>query len=296
MNARRAAHWTGACCLLAGLAVAAAAPAGATTGRSRLPTNARGTVCTGTEATPGVLTGTYPSGVAVTGYCEADGGAAVVDGTLTIAAGATLDATFAKNDVAGTGTSSLTVTGGVKVDTGATLVMGCEPGYMACSDDPGGTLSRYDHIGGSLVAKRPLGVVVHATSVAGSVNESGGGGGLTCANPASGLFAKIGYGVYSDYEDDSIGGGFHVSGLQSCWIGILRNRVTGSFVDSGNTFADPDANEALQNTVQRNITCTGNTPTVQFGDSGATQNVVTGKASGECAFTLASGTPVSVKA
>jgi hypothetical protein len=230
------------------------------------------------------------------GRCGHRPGGAPVDGSLTHAAGATLDATFARDDVAGTGTSSLTVSGNVKVGAGATLVMGCEPGYLACSDDPVGTLSGDDHIGGNLVAKGALGVVVHASTVTGSVNQSAGGGGVTCPDPASGLFARIGFGVYSDSEDDTIGGNLHVTGLQSCWIGIIRDTVAGNFVDSGNTFADPGADEALQNTVGRNIACAGNTPGVQYGGSGATPNVVTGRASGECAFTLASGRPVSVKA
>jgi hypothetical protein len=296
MGTRQILRWSGACCPLVGLGITTTSAAGAATARTALPSTARSTACTGTEASPGVLTGTYPSGAVVTGYCEVDGGAAVVDGSLTLATGATLDATFAKDDVAGTGTSSLTVSGNIKVAGGATLVMGCEPGYLACSDDPGGTLSGDDHIGGNLVAKGALGVVVHASTVTGSVNQSAGGGGVTCADPASGLFARIGFGVYSDYEDDTIGGNLHVTGLLSCWIGIIRNTVAGNFVDSGNTFADPDADGALQNTVGRSVACAGNTPAVQYGDSGATPNVVTGRASGECAFTLASGRPVSVKA
>ena len=90
-------RWVGACCLLAVIGSATAGPAGATADRA----SATRTTCTGNQSTPGVLSGTYPSGVVVSGYCKVDGGAAVVDGTLTIAAHAILDASFAHNDVTG---------------------------------------------------------------------------------------------------------------------------------------------------------------------------------------------------
>jgi hypothetical protein len=294
-------RWIGAGCLLVAIGCATAGPAGATGTRS-----AGGqSKCKGTRNSPGVLSGTYPSGAHVTGYCEVDGGAAVVDGDLTIGAGATLVATFAKNDVTGSGVSSLTVTGDLKVESRAILVMGCEPDHSACSDDGSGTLYGSDHIGGSLIAKHALGVVVHAATFGGNVTQSLGGGGETPAsgaNPASciatppGVFAQIGNGVFSDYEDNAIGGNLEVNGLRTCWIGIIRNHVSGDVTVTDNVFSDPDANETVQNTVGQNIACSGNSPAAQYGDSGASPNVVTGTASGECAFTLTSGTPVSVKA
>jgi len=289
MGGRRGLRWAGACCLLAVIGSATAGPAGATADRGR----AGPSTCAGTQATPGVLSGTHPSGVTVTGYCVVDGGAAVVDGTLTVAAGATLVASYAKNDVAGSGTSSLTVTGALKVGSGATLILGCEGAHYACTDDGGGTLNGSDHVGGSLVARHALGVVVHLSSIGGNVTQVSGGGGVTCENAPPGPFADTG--VYSDYEDVTLGGNLHVTGLRTCWLGMLRNHVPGNLVDSHNTLADPDANETVANTVGKNITCTGNSPAAQYGDSGASPNQVTGNASGECAFTLASGTPVSVK-
>ena len=291
MDARQVMRWAGVCCLLTVIGWSAAAPAGAA------PARAPGTptTCTGTQGSPGVLAGSYPSGAVVTGFCDVSGGVATVHGTLTIASGATLDGTYAHNHTSGTGGSSLTVTGNVKVAAGATLVIGCEPEHLPCSDDPGGTLSSLDHIGGNLVARHALGVVVHATSVGGSVTQSTGGGGVTCDSPPGSLFAQIGTGAYSDYEDDTIGGSLHVTGLRTCWIGILRNDVTHNLVDSHNSFSDPDANETMQNAVGGNIACTGNSPAVQYGDSSATPNVVKGHASGECTFTPASGPAVSVK-
>ena len=115
-----------------------------------------------------------------------------------------------------------------------------------------------------------------------------------CVTAPPGPFATTS--IYSDYEDDTIGGNLAVTGLQTCWFGMLRNVVPGNLVDSHNTFDDPDANEVMQNTVHRNIACTGNSPAVQYGDSTATPNVVTRNATGECSFNLIPGPPVSVKA
>jgi len=144
-----------------------------------------------------------------------------------------------------------------------------------------------------------------AATFGGSVNQSSGGGGVTpgsggapatCITTPPGLFATMGNGVFSDYEDNRIGGYLRIAYVQTCWIGVLRNTVTGDVTDAHNVFSDPDANEALQNTVGGNIKCKGNSPAVQYGDSLASPNVVTGSASGECAFTLSTGRPVSVKA
>jgi hypothetical protein len=38
---------------------------------------------------------------------------------------------------------------------------------------------------------------------------------------------------------------------------------------SANKMADPDANQVLHNYVNRSLTCRGNVPAVQYGDSGA---------------------------
>ena len=89
-----------------------------TAGAAETHHQARNT-CTGTLAAPGVLAGTYRGNVVVTGVCLVNGGAAVIRGDLILAPGSALNATFALNDVAKTGTSSLTVRGDVKVGYGA---------------------------------------------------------------------------------------------------------------------------------------------------------------------------------
>jgi hypothetical protein len=227
--------------------------------------------------------------------CFVNGGSATVLGDLVIAPDAALNATFASNDMpGGVGVSSLEVKGSVVVQRDGTLFMGCEPNFSPCSDDPdqnGGTLTGQNHVRGSLIALQALGVIVHATTIDGSVVDIGGGGGVTCDPPVGSVFEALQSPAFTDYEDNTIGHDFVVAGLQTCWSGSLRNNVGGSLVDVRNTMADPDAGEVLQNTVQRDIVCFGNNPVVQFGDSGAAPNVVGRHAFGECGFDVMSPDP-----
>lgn len=258
-------------------------------------------ICTGTLANPGVLAGTYHGPVVVVGVCAVDGGAAVIKGNLILAPDSALNATFALNDVAKTGNSSLTVHGDVNVGTGATLLMGCEPVFNPCSDDPAGT--GQNHVSGSVHGKGALAIILHASKIHGDVTMIGGGGGVTCVVPATGIFSVLGSPVFSDAEDNAIGGDIRIASLQTCWMGALRNTVGGSIFTGFNTMADPDANEVLANVIRGNIACAGNTPATQYGDSLSSPNKVRGTAAGECAFNVLkpnpapSGplTPISVK-
>jgi hypothetical protein len=247
--------------------------------------------CTGTPEAPGLLAGTYRSNVVVTGVCVVDGGAAKVRGNLVIAPGAGLNATFALDDQpGGTGASSLTVNGNVIVQRDGLLAMGCEPNFSTCTDDPdqvhGGTLTGQNHVYGSLSEWHALGAIVHASTVGGDVTELGGGGGVSCDPPFPGLFGALQSPAFSDYEDNTIGGDLTVAGLQTCWLGMLRNNVHGNLGAFHNTMADPDAGEIVQNTVHRDIACVANDPASQFGDSGASPNVVSGHAFGQCGFNV----------
>lgn len=254
------------------------------------PETAKASHCTGTLTAPGLLHGTYAGNVVVTGYCVVNGGAAVVKGDLRVAPHAGLNATFALNDVAGSGTSSLTVKGDIRAENGATLAIGCEPNFNPCTDDPaaatGGTLRGHDVVGGNIVGFQALGMLVHASTVEGDIAQSGGGGGQSCAPPSTGLFSLMHSPVFSDYEDNTIGGDVTVTGLQTCWFGALRNAVGESITADRNTMADPDASEVLANHVEDDISCFNNNPAVQYGDSMSSPNVVEGKASGECGFTV----------
>jgi hypothetical protein len=268
--------------LLAVLVVAptlAASAAGAVTTQS----------CSGTLTSPGVLTGTYPGNVIVKGFCEVNAGQAVVAGNLTIAPGGGVVAAFALNDKTHKGFSSLTVKKNVVVGRAATLVLGCEPNFFTCVDDKSNTLQSRGTIGGSLLASQPLGVLVHNSTISGVVAENGGGGGTSC-KPA-GIFKLFKSPPYSDYEDNILNDSVSVSQVHSCWLGLLRNTVMGTLTFSSNKMGDPDANEVLHNYVNRSLTCQGNVPAVQYGDSGSSPNAVKGRASGQCSFSRLAPNP-----
>ena len=245
-------------------------------------------VCKGTLKSPGLLRGTFHRDVVVVGVCGVFGGPAVIRGDLILTPGSVLDATFALNDVTGKGRSSLTVFDDVKVGSGAVLFMGCEAPESPCSDDPnaskGGTLTGNNHVFGSVSAWHALAVLIHASTIFGNVSSSGGGGGVTCAIPKTGVFHFLKIPVFSDAEDNNVGGSISFVGLRTCWLGALRNYVRGNVIDVGNKMADPDANEFLANTIRGSIACFANVPAVQYGDSMSSPNKVRGRAFGECAF------------
>jgi hypothetical protein len=245
--------------------------------------------CTGTLTAPGVLAGTFHGDVVITGVCAVDGGAAVIKGDLILAPGSVLNAQFARNDVASTGTSSLTVRGDVKVRSGATLAMGCEPNFNPCLDDPNAT--GQNRVSGGVQADQALGVLLHHSKIGGNVSLRGGGGGVTCAIPSGGIFGFIGSPVFSDAEDNNIGGSLTIAQLQTCWMGALRNHVQGNIFTAHNTMADPDANEVLANHVRGNIACFNNSPATQYGDSMSSPNRVQGRAFGECSFNVRKPNP-----
>ena len=255
--------------------------------------------CTGTSTAPGTLPGGTYSSVTVSGVCEVKAGQVTVTGDVSVQAGAALIAAFANNS-AGPGTSGITVDGNVNVASGATLLLGCEALHFACVDDPDQTtptLNSPDSVMGSIDATDALGVVVHNTTIGGDAIESGGGGGPSCA--PSGIFATFMSPVYSDYEDNTIGGNLRVTGLTSCWFGALRNHIGGSDTFSDNAMTDPDANENLGNQIGGNLLCSGNTPAIQYGDSSedvtpSTPNVVGGFATGQCAFGVEQPRPAPV--
>jgi hypothetical protein len=264
-------------------------------------------ICTGTLKSPGVLAGTFRGDVLVIGVCNVNGGKAVIHGDLILTPGSVLNATFALNDVRKKGRSSLIVHGDVKVGAGATLAMGCEPNFSPCSDDPnagtGGTLTGFNHVSGDIEARGALAVILHASRIRGDVTMIGGGGGVTCAVPTTGIFSVLQSPVFSDAEDNSIRGDLRIVGLRTCWMGALRNQVRGSVFTAFNKMADPDANEVLANVIRGSIACFANTPATQYGDSMSSPNKVRGKAFGECAFNVKQPnpapngplTPISIK-
>ena len=218
----------------------------------------------------------------------------MIKGNLILAPGAALNATFALNHVAGTGTSSLTVFGNVSAGAGAVLAMGCEPNFSPCSDDQnaatGGTLTGQNSVFGNVVASRALTVIIHASKINGNLSCIGGGG-VSCAVPTTGILAALQSPPYFDAEDNTVGGSLTFAGVQTCWLGALRNQVRGNFVSLKNTMADADAGEVLANRIGGSIACFSNSPAVQYGDSGSSPNQVRGAAFGECAFNVRQPNP-----
>ena len=286
---RRLLRLTAVTPLVLATVIAGAAAAGAGETRPPLPNT-----CGGTVESPGLLAGTYNGNVTITGVCEVDGGAAVINGNLILATGSALNATFALNDVS-KGNSSLTVFGNLSVGSGAVLAMGCEPVASPCSDDPdagdGGTLTGQDKVFGNVVAKQALTVIIHASTIDGSLTLNGGGGGTSCVVPGTGILAAIESPPFFDAEDNTIAGSLSITELSTCWMGALRNHVGGNVVDSNNTMGSSDADEVLANLVGGSLACFSNTPVVQYGDADSSPNQVRGAASGECAFNVTQPDP-----
>jgi len=215
-------------------------------------------VCSGQFKTPGLLKGTYPDGVVVKGVCAVKTGKAHVIGTLTVTKGSALGAAF------GADHSKLTVTGNLVVDAGGVVILGCKANPdgtgSPCLDDHAKVpkLTSHPVVTGNVIANSPIGVIVHNTTIGGKFKETGGGGGLSCKPPKTGIFAAIKSPVFSDVEDSRIGGNVAISGLKSCWLGLARVKVGGSVTVSNNTMADPDAIEILATQIAKDLSCTGN--------------------------------------
>jgi hypothetical protein len=209
----------------------------------------RPATCSGTLGSPGVLSGTYSSNVTIEGVCAAVAGPVVIEGNLTLTPGSGLNAAFAAGNVA--------VQGNLSVGRGAFMYLGCIPRSFACFDDPNPghpTLSSASTVEGNLSETRPLGVVVHNSTIGGNVQQTGGGGGTTCENPPP----TFPFGVFSAYEDSTIGGNINVIGLGSCWLGLARDNVGRNVNILHNQLADPDAIEIIANQIGNNLVCQGN--------------------------------------
>lgn len=259
-------------------------------------------VCTGGKIAPG----SYGS-ITVTGVCYMPKGTIRVRGNLTVAPGALLDA-VTPGDPPGHPVVPATVQigGNVFVGQGAVLVLGCSPN-ISCSSPPG---ISFDRIGGNLTALGSLAVVIHSATIGGSASVLGGGGGAAGGANSGGCFntkkfpipapwsedaalanPKTGTPQYTDFEDNFIGGHLTVTGVQTCWLGSLRNQVRGSLTYVGNVTSDPDGMEITNNLMGGNMTCLNNDPAVQYGDSMAAPNLVGGFGFGQCGFSAVKPNP-----
>jgi hypothetical protein len=217
-----------------------------------------------------IASGVYKN-LTIAGTCIANAGPVTVEHNLTVLISANLIAAFAGSNV--------TVGGNLDVQANGILILGCEPNFFTCFNDPSNTLSTTDTIAGNLTAENALTVLVHHSNIGKNVSLSGGGGGISC-----GIFppALGGAPAYGDFEDNIIQGNLTITGWHSCWLGVIRDTITHNVNFQDNVTADPDGNEVATNSIGGNLNCTGNSPSPQIGDSGGAVNTVFGRATGQC--------------
>lgn len=212
--------------------------------------------------------GTYDT-LVITGSCTLDAGNVLVRHNVQVRGGAL---------IAAFGGSDLTVDGSLSVVRNGILVLGCEPNTgVTCLNNA--SLTTNDHVLGDLTAWDALALLVHHSTVDGNVVQVGGGGGLNC-NPVGALFGSP---AYATYEDTTVDGSVSILGWRSCWLGLFRTTVAGNVTFFFNATADPDGNEIATNTIGGNLTCWGNSPAPQVGDSGGAPNLVGHHATFQCA-------------
>ncbi|MBV8551472.1 MAG: hypothetical protein JOY54_09240 [Acidobacteriaceae bacterium] len=217
----------------------------------------------------------------IAGACTIDAGSVKVEHDLTVLPGGSLVAVVGGSFTMPVG-SDLKVGGDLEVESNGILVLGCEPIHFICSNDPDqkvGSFVTKHTIGGRLKAEDALAVVVHLTVIGHDASLKGGGGGVSCST----VLPALGAPPYGDFEDNVIEGGLTIKGWQSCWLGVFRNTINHSVDYDGNVTADPDGNEVTNNAIVHDLSCVGNSPSPQIGDSGGGPNTVFGHASGQCA-------------
>jgi hypothetical protein len=275
---RRALEMVGAMVLASsGLGVVLAAPTAA--GASP----PAGYVCSGGSPTSPTM---IPAGdygpMTVTGFCAMQGSYDITGG-LTIAPDAELDAAvffgFPPYTYGAPCNVFVTVSGGIRVQQQGVLYFGNGPGT--------GCPSSNDVVNGGITAVGADTVVVHGTTINGRFSAIGGGGGTSCNPTADSPFSP-----YTDIEDSAVNGGATYSGINTCWMGFIRNQVSGTVKVVNNTMGDPDAIEIGLNTINGSLACSGNAlafpgpggvPTNSFDGSPPNPNTVTGAETGQCA-------------
>ncbi len=150
---------------------------------------------------------------------------------------------------------------GLWIRPGATFVLG--------SEESGWTTGT---IGGGVHATDPASVQIHFATINGGIDIHGG----------SGPFGPPFDVTWNAIEDNVIHGSVTIAGYDGFWMGFIRNRVDGAVTMRNNVLVDPDGNEYVTNTIHGSLTCTGNSPAPQVGDSEGLPNVVTGRKAGQC--------------
>jgi hypothetical protein len=249
------------------------------------------TCSSGTSTSPTLIpAGSYGS-MTVTGFCYMQG-SVQINGRLTIAPGAGLDAAvffgFPPFLYGQPCNVTVSVSGGIQVGQNGVL-------YLGNSGDTGCQSNSNDIVNGGLRASNADEVVVHGTTINGGFSAQGGGGAASCEPTL-----RFPFGPYTNIEASTVNGGVSVSGLNTCWIGIILNNVMGNVRINNNETSDTDAIEVGQNTINGGLACAGNflnpavppdptpnapngVPTNFFDLAGPFPNTVTGGETGQCA-------------
>jgi 5'-nucleotidase len=156
----------------------------------------------------------------------------------------------------------LTILGGLTVGEGATFVLGSQ-------ETPDVT----SVIAGGVHATNAASVQIHFSTISGGIDIHGGAG------PFGGPFDV----TWNTIEDSVINGRVTIEGYNGFWMGFIRNTVNGPVNLNDNVLADPDGNEYVTNTINGPLSCAGNDPAPQVGDSEGMLNRVSGPATGQCA-------------
>lgn len=254
-------------------AVLALAGAGVTSASAAEPNttaSAGNAICSG-----GDISGAYRN-LLVTGLCQVPAGATLTVNGQVLVRGpqAVLLSEFAP--------AYVTINGPVMVDGGGLLALGtlnegsgCAPSDVASST-----------VNGDVVAVGALSLKIDCTTINGNVvSQRGGVGGFR--NDCESALPQ-GQALNFVVKDNLIKGNVLVNGWQGCWLGLLRNIVTGNVALLNNHPADVDAMEVVTNGIGRNLGCWRNTPHPQVGDAlGPTPppppyNLVGGHEFGQC--------------
>ncbi len=221
-------------------------------------------ICPGTET---AISGTYGQLTLNGDYYVPSGETLTVQTYLSIAPGACLDA-FTMGTVH--------VFHNLNVYPGAILALGCTINSIGPNGSPC-TGTTNDVVGGSILATDPLTMYLDGDTIWGSIKSFGGGPGPT-------------FSPYINFpiKDNVVHGNINVANWEGAWFGVIRNVVYGSVSVKSNVGVaigdfGPDSNEVATNVINGNLSCFGNDPAAQLGDSGGTPNTVFGAKLGECA-------------
>lgn len=238
--------------LAAGFLIAGATPAAAAGGA---------TTCGGGAITPGSY-----SVLTITGFCAVNAGDVTVANNLVVTSTGGLDGTWAG--------STLTVGRNLVVETGGIVFLGCDTAD-ACSNDPNQdtpTLSTSHVIHGNIVSSGAMFLVIHHDTIGGGVSVGGGGVSYDCSSFA-----------FTDFDQNGIGRNVSISGLSTCWDGFANNTVGGNVNFANNITSIDDGNLLGGDTIGKNLSCFGNSPTPHLSDGPSpAPNSVTGNTSGQC--------------